>query len=63
MEKPDFEALKSHLRRKTKDHDFINIEYMLDVYGKDAACYNYLMSVYWKIAKYNLEVLKENFKL
>jgi len=63
MKEADFAALKSHLKVIKKDRGFINMEYMLDVYGKDAACYNYLMKVYWKIAKYNLEVLKENFKL
>jgi len=56
-----FDELKKHLTHMKRDHMYINMEYFLDTYGKDVACYNYLMSVYWKIAKYNLEILKEYY--
>jgi len=57
----DFEELKQTLREAKRDYRYIEIEYLMDMYHNDPACYNYLLSVYWKIAKYNLEILKRNF--
>lgn len=57
-----FTKLKKDLSKMKLDKAFINVEYMMDQYGKDAICYNYLMgAAYWKISKHNQEILKENY--
>lgn len=56
-----FTELKKELSDIKRDRMYVNMEYFLDAYRGDVASYNYLISVYWKIAKYNLEILKEQY--
>jgi len=56
-----FEDLKRYLTEMKQNHWFINTEYLLDNYGKDATCYNYIIDVFWKIEEYNFKILKERY--